>query len=548
MNHPGRSGLWPWKLPALNHPNICTLHDVGPNFLVMEYVEGKVLKGPLPLDQALRYAAQICDALAAAHSKKITHRDLKPANILVTRQGVKLLDFGLAKFGDPVEVAQENLTTGLTSKGQILGTLLYMSPEQINGQEAGPQSDIFSFGLVLHEMLTGKRAFDGSTPASVMVAILERPAPSVSHVAPPALDRVLRRCLEKDQENRWQSVRDLRAALELVSADPGSDHPGSKRQAVGPHNWRERVAWLALMFVLLGFVVFLVLRPAGTSTPGELIRFPVYPPDKLLLPGPVNTTVGVPQTALSPNGKNLAFVAAPPGARPMIWVRPLDQVTARPLAGTEDGEYPFWSFDSSWVGYFAHGQLLKVRPGGGPVQVMANDIPDPRGGSWNSDGTILAGSGAGALLRISEGGGITVPATKLDAAAKERSHRWPHFLPDGRHFLYLVRSADADIQGVYVGSLDGDKKQLIHSVDSPAIYASGFLLFTDGSTLMGQAFDAHHREFGAQPFPVAEHVGHASNSYGAFSVSNAGILTYSGANSEVGQLTWLVRPERQGAR
>jgi eukaryotic-like serine/threonine-protein kinase len=275
--------------------------------------------------------------------------------------------------------------------------------------------------------------------------------------------------------------------------------------------------------------------------PEQLVRFPVYPPDKSLFPGPVYITVGVPQFALSPDGNNLAFIAAPPGARPMIWVRPLNQVTARPLAGTEDGEYPFWSFDSSWVGYFANGRLLKIRPGGGPVQVVANDVPDPRGGSWNSDGTILVGSGAGVLLRIPEGGGITVPATKFDATGKERSHRWPHFLPDGRHFLYLVRSSETNLQGVYVGSLDGDKRQLIHSVESPAIYASGLLLFTDGSTLMGQAFDASRRELGGQPFAVAEHVGRASNGYGAFSVSNAGILTYSGANSEAGQLTWFDR-------
>src|SRR5712691_11653968 len=204
---------------ALNHPHICTLYDVGPNYLVMEYVEGAPLKGPLPVEKALEYAAQICNALDAAHTKKITHRDLKPANILVTKQGVKLLDFGLAKIDKPVVMDQETVTMGLTAKGQILGTLLYMSPEQVNGEEAAPQSDIVSFGLVLYEMLTGKRAFEGKSPASVIAAILERPAPSVADVAPPALDRVLKRCLEKDPENRWQSARDLRAALELIATE-----------------------------------------------------------------------------------------------------------------------------------------------------------------------------------------------------------------------------------------------------------------------------------------------------------------------------------------
>src|SRR6202051_4670146 len=203
-------------IAALNHSNICHLYDVGPNYLVMEYLEGVPLKGPLPLQKVLEYASQILDALDAAHAKGIAHRDLKPANILVTKQGIKLLDFGLAKMGPVVQAEEATKTMALTGKGEILGTLLYMSPEQVNGQEAGPRSDIFSFGLVLYEMLTGKRAFEGLTPASTLAAILERPAPSVANVAPPALDRVLKRCLEKDPEDRWQSARDLKAALELV--------------------------------------------------------------------------------------------------------------------------------------------------------------------------------------------------------------------------------------------------------------------------------------------------------------------------------------------
>src|ERR1700737_3296733 len=203
-------------IAALNQPDICALYDVGPNYLVMEYIEGTPLKGPLPLDQTLKYAVQICDALDAAHKKNITHRDLKPANILVTKAGVKLLDFGLAKVGPAAKADEATMTMALTGKGEILGTLVYMSPEQVNGEEAGPRSDIFSFGLVLYEMLTGRRGFDGKSQASVVAAILERPAPSVSDVAPAALDRVLKQCLEKDPENRWQSARDLRSALELI--------------------------------------------------------------------------------------------------------------------------------------------------------------------------------------------------------------------------------------------------------------------------------------------------------------------------------------------
>jgi serine/threonine protein kinase len=212
---------------ALNHSNICTLHDVGPNYLVMEYIEGTTLKGPLPVDQALKYAAQICDALDAAHKRGITHRDLKPANILVTKAGVKLLDFGLAKIRPAIQAGEGTMTMALTGKGEILGTFQYMSPEQVTGQDAGPRSDIFSFGLVLYEMLTGKRAFEGSSPASVIAAIMERPAPSIADVVPPALDRVLQKCLAKDPDNRWQSARDLKDELEWMASAPESGSPGS---------------------------------------------------------------------------------------------------------------------------------------------------------------------------------------------------------------------------------------------------------------------------------------------------------------------------------
>src|ERR1700680_93118 len=230
-------------IAALNHPNICQIYDVGPNYLVMEYIEGESPKGPLPLDKALEYSAQIADALDAAHTKKITHRDLKPANILVTKQGLKLLDFGLAKIDNPVTVNDQTMTLGLTAKGQILGTLLYMSPEQIQGQDIDARSDIFSFGLVLYELLTGKRAFEGSTAASVMGAILERPAPSIIAIAPAAVDRVLKRCLEKDPEKRWQSARDLKAALELV-AQPAAPAPAPIVPARPPaqRSWLWQIA------------------------------------------------------------------------------------------------------------------------------------------------------------------------------------------------------------------------------------------------------------------------------------------------------------------
>src|SRR3984893_13301339 len=247
---------------ALNHPHICTLHDVGPNYLVFEHVEGEPLKGPLPLEKALEYGAQICDALDAAHSKKITHRDLKPANILVTKQGVKLLDFGLAKFEKPVAVAQETMTMALTSQGQILGTLLYMSPEQLQGKEADARSDIFSFGCVLYEIITGRRAFDGASPASVIAAILERPAPSIAEVAPAALDRLLKRCLDKDPENRWQTALDLKAALELVSQAVPEAAPAVQIPTKNPRLW---MAATAAMTVVAGVALWGWLKPTPAS-------------------------------------------------------------------------------------------------------------------------------------------------------------------------------------------------------------------------------------------------------------------------------------------
>src|SRR5262249_48481309 len=296
---------------ALNHPHICQLYDVGPNYLVMEYIEGQPVRVRLPLDQALKYGAQICDALDAAHRKGIVHRDLKPANILVTKTGVKLLDSGLARIG-PAVTADDNTDTGLTGKGQILGTLHYMSPEQLQGQKADPRSDIFSFGLVLYEMLTGKRAFDGSSPASVIAAILEREAPSVAGVAPAVVDRVLRRCLAKDPDKRWQSAADLKSELEWIAEGSTS----AKTAGVpGLRNWRERTAWvLAAGFFLAALLLIIALLWRAPTV--DLTRFPIYPPEKTNFSPVTTATVGAPQFALSPDGHSMVFVASASGAVP----------------------------------------------------------------------------------------------------------------------------------------------------------------------------------------------------------------------------------------
>jgi len=365
---------------ALNHPNICTLHDVGSNYLVMEYIGGTSLKGPLPLDQALRYAVQICDALDAAHKKGITHRDLKPANILVAKSGIKLLDFGLAKIGQTVKpLGDATLTMALTGKNEMVGTLYYMSPEQLQaqatGQEIDGRSDIFSFGLVLYEMLTGRRAFEGSSPASVIAGIMERPAPSIADVAPPALDRVLQRCLEKDPDDRWQTVRDLKAELEWIAGAAPEPAPANSTIRKG-----SRLPWIAAALLAVGFIAasWIAYRATRPAELKPLVRLDVdLGPDVSL-----GSTSGV-AAILSPDGTRLVYVS-----KGRLFTRKLDQPKATELAGTDGATAPFFSPDSQWVAFFAGGKLKKLPIDGGPASYLG-DASAGYGGSWSEDGSIL---------------------------------------------------------------------------------------------------------------------------------------------------------------
>jgi eukaryotic-like serine/threonine-protein kinase len=457
-------------IAALNHPNICQLYDVGPNYLVMEFVEGAPLKGPLSLERSVEYAGQILDALDAAHKKGITHRDLKPANILVTRQGIKLLDFGLAKQAGPVRETDSTVTQRLTGQGQILGTLQYMSPEQLQGREVDARSDLFSFGCVLYEMLTGKRAFEGASSASVIAAILER-EPAPLNLSPP-LERVIKKSLAKDPEERFQTARDLKTALNwAVESQP-------EGVVVRPGN---RWLWVAVAAVLvLGAGAFFVARssrsPAAT---GDVVSFAIYPPEKTTFSAALNTTVVVPQFALSPDGRTIVFVAEAAGARPMLWVRSMEQVSARTLAGTEDAVHPFWSPDNRWIGFFSEGKLKKIPAGGGAAQVIAQTASDFRGGAWGPDDTILFASGTGPLYRVTSAGGPNTPATFV----AQNSYRFPQFLPDGRHFLHLALSSEKS--GVYAASLDDKNTKLLVRTNTNGVYAPpGYLLLVDGDTLL----------------------------------------------------------------
>jgi len=430
-------------IAALNHPNICQLYDVGPNYLVMEYIEGTPLEGPLPLDQALKYAAQICDALDAAHKKGITHRDLKPANILVTKQGIKLLDFGLAKLNTAVTkpMTDATLTMALTGKNEIVGTLYYMSPEQLQsqatGQEIDGRSDIFSFGLVLYEMLTGKRAFEGTSPASVIAAIMERPAPSISDIAPPLLDRVLARCLQKDREERWQSARDIKAALDLVALEPADNQ-------ITESSTHKKWIWPAAAAAAVGaaFLIGAQFTRQRPQTPRQTIRFRI----------PVQPATGLrPMAAIAPDGRSLAYFDTFPDGHTAIKIRAMDSgaITELPTAEMSQPTYTFWSPDSKTIFYGSRRFLRQLDVARGTVKQICECSSDS--GTVNQDGVVLLGASPGnpEMKRISPTGQVTTLRKAADAQSLPYT---PQFLPDGKRFLFVEGS------GVFLTSLDDPQK------------------------------------------------------------------------------------------
>ena len=491
---------------ALNHPNICTLHDVGPNYLVMEYIEGTPLKGPLPIDQALNYAAQICDALDAAHKKNITHRDLKPANILVTRQGIKLLDFGLAKVAPVVRADEATMTMALTGKGEILGTLLYMSPEQISGQEADARSDIFSFGLVLYEMLTGKRAFEGATPANVMGAILERPAPSIAEVAPPGLDRVLKRCLEKDPDNRWQSARDVKASFDLITPVV-PERPNYARPS-GLRKWLWGMA--ALLAVAVAVFVGVQYGKAKPAAARQVVRFQI----------PVQPATGLrPIAAIAPDGLSLAYFDTFADGHIAIKIRAMDSGIATEFPASEMAQptYMFWSPDSKTI-YFGNRRFLKrMDVSRRTVQQICDCSSDS--GAMNQDGVILLGGSPlnPAITRISTTGET---ATLHKAARTGDLPSSPAFLPDGRRFLF------AEGGGIFLTSIDRPQAAVRRVADVPDRFtlvqgASGsfFMLRQSNSGTDVLPFDVQKGEIAGPPLALP-----LAGEQTTPSVSNTGVL------------------------
>ena len=541
-------------LASLNHPNIAHVYGLeqadGVQALVMELVEGptladRIAQGPIPLDEALAIARQIAEALEAAHEQGIIHRDLKPANIKVRPDGtVKVLDFGLAKALDPIPATAVDVTASptitspalMTGVGMLLGTAAYMSPEQAKGRAADKRSDIWAFGCVLFEMLTGRRAFEHEDMSETLARVLmqEPDWRSLPPKTPPAIHRLLHRCLAKDRRLRLSDV----AAARLDIIDAQSAPQGDIEATSRPARWRERLAWTTagLVIVLAAGALAWALRPAS---PGPELRLEVATP-------PTTDPISL---GISPDGRRLVFAATVDG-RPRLWLRELGSVSPRPLPGTENGEMPFWSPDSRSLGFFVPGKLKRIDVDTGSVQELAN-ASGGRGGTWSADGTILfTPSGTSPVVRIAATGGDTTAVTGI-VSSLEGSNRFPHFLPDGRHFLYFA-AGTPDTRGVYIGQLDGSSSRRLLDSDSLAVYApSGHVFFVRKQTLFAQAFDPIRLTLGAGPFPVAEQLAMSEAIAGAaaLSASAAGPVVYRTASGGGRRrLAWFDRSGKEIAQ
>jgi Tol biopolymer transport system component len=548
-------------ISSLNHPNICTLYDVGHqngvDYLVMEYLEGETLasrldKGALAPDQVLKYGIEICEGLEMAHRTGVVHRDLKPGNIMLTKTGVRLMDFGLAKSLPASASATPSLTLTLSSpaanmplteKGMIVGTFQYMSPEQVQGKEVDGRSDIFSLGAVLYEMVTGKRAFERKSHLSVAAAIVEdEPAPiaSVKPMTSAVLDHAIVCSLAKNPEDRWQTARDLALELKWTAesgAQTGIVTPVGQRKA-----GRRWLTWsvAALLGITVAVATFLVRgqRPPPVTTP---VRFEIRLP-----PGTLNFT-------LSPDGRQLAFLAPDTDGRNHVWIRALDSLEPRPLPGTENVQGPpvFWSPDSRFIAFQAGNKLKKIDISSGPPQDICDASVDIIGGAWNRDGIVIFGTLGNGMMQVPAAGGIAALLTTT--GGRNEVHTFPSFLPDGRHFLYLRAPENP---GIYLGSIDVKPEQQssrrILSTSLMAVYAPsadsgmGRLFFLREGTLLAQAFDEKSLLLQGDPIPVAERVGSLFLS-GQFSVSPSGVLAFRGGKTALwlSRLSWFDRQGKQ---
>ena len=561
------------SISSLNHPNICTLHDIGSqdgvDFLVMEHLDGETLadrlhRGAMPLEEALEIAIKIADALDKAHARGIVHRDLKPANIMLTKHGPKLMDFGLAKpapglssasGASPLTPSTPTMSVAalsgsaspLTQKGTVVGTFQYMAPEVLQGAEADARSDIFSFGCVLYEMFTGRRAFEGKSQFSVLGAILDREPERISAVlpsSPPRLDETVWRCLAKNPEQRYGCMHDVRIQLEAL-AEAGPRAAGASAAPLQQGSGNPRVPWLVAGIAALIALAVGAAYVLQAPKPAAVVESSILPP-----PGTSFVTM-LPASGpavLSPDGTRIAFSARDDKSKVLLYVRPLTSLSAQPLPGTEEAMYPFWSPDSREIGFFTPGKMKKINAGGGPPQTLCDSVGG-RGGAWSKEGVIVfSPSTTQALLRVSAAGGTPEPASKLDLAQAENSHRWPSFLPDGKHFLYWSRNSRAGEPSVlYVGELGTLESKVLMKSETMAVYASGHLLFLRGQTLMAQPFNPSRLELSGEPVPVAEHVAISGATVRAmFSGSNTGTLIYQSGDTSGGwNLVWWGRDGKQ---
>ena len=562
-------------LASLNHPNIATLYgletvesgtgtgtDSSPKpqapspttFLVMELVEGedlseRVNRGPIPVDEAIPIALQIAEGLEAAHEHGIVHRDLKPANIQLTPEGVvKILDFGLARTwgvdeGDSSLSMSPTITKNATAAGVILGTAAYMSPEQARGKKVDRRTDIWAFGVVLWEIITGRRLFEGETVSDVLAAVL-RADPNWDELpanTTPSLRRVLARCLTRDPRSRLHDVADARLELEAAAEEPIAEEPAGP-QAGGAQGLRVRLPWAlaAILAVLLVLSQF-VLQKA--PIPGQSVVATISLPAGA---APYYASEYEGSFAVSPDGRLLVFSAALKDQDPRLWVRPLGSAEAVALPGTNYGGYPFWSPDSRWIAFFADDKLKKVGLTGSPPEIVCN-APRGRPGAWNDEDVILFSPDTiSGIHRVPASGGDPQTVTALDKGRGETTHRWASFLPGGRHFLYLAGvhdlRTDAAANALFVGDLESDLKIQLIGLRSPAVYDSGHLLYARDGVLVAHAFDPAKLEFVGDPVSVADNVAYDASFFQARFAVAGGVLVYREEDQAKGAgLAWFGR-------
>ena len=534
---------------VLNHPNILAIYDFGEHenspYIVTEFLEGETLRvrlgaGALPVRKASVYAEQIARGLAAAHERGVVHRDLKPENIFVTRDGrIKILDFGLAKLvpQEGALAADAATLASQTEPGVVMGTIGYMSPEQVKGLAADHRSDLFSFGAILYEMLSGKRAFHGDSSVETMSAILKQDPPELAETNRTVpLERIVRHCLEKNPEERFQSARDVAFALGALSDSSG---PTTGAVTVGARRaWRPWVR-VAAEVMLLGIALNLFLT-RHSEKPEPSLLGSVLPP-----PGDGFWANITQPAAISPDGKFLAVIAMRNG-HTQLWLRRMDASEAQPIAGSEDAANPFWSPDSRYIGFFVPGKLKKADVSGGAVSDICAAGAFGMGGAWSSRGVIVFATLADALRRVSDSGGTPEPIPGVDLSSDALGQYWPMFLPDGNHVIYLewrYATPESHENGVWIGSMDGEKARRLPLTSTNTQYSDGHLLFSQGSDLFAQRFDLARLELSGPAVPVARNIQYDTFfDNGTFTLSQNGTLVYGSAGTGVdSELTWMDR-------